>query len=262
MIDYLIIIKFFISCIRIFILGFIGWFGSQYAGWALRKRLLKMHTDTLSIELFSRAVTYLIFFIALVAILKEFGVDVSGLVAAAGVIGVAVGFAARTSVANIISGLFIMIESPFELGDQIKVGDALGIVKSMNLFAITLYTDNNSIIRIPNESLLKSNIENVTRLAYYRDDVIIHVVYDQDLEAICQFIHQKLVTCEYVLKTPAPVVVIQEITGDYASILIGAYIAQQHKAEAKQKLVGDLKKMLQQQKITLYSSQIMILKDK
>jgi small-conductance mechanosensitive channel len=60
-------------------------------------------------------------------VLDECGFNISTLLGAAGIIGVAVGFASQTSVSNIISGFFLLLERPFTIGDVIKCGDTTGI---------------------------------------------------------------------------------------------------------------------------------------
>ncbi len=84
--------------------------------------------------------------------------------------------------ANFISGLFLLLEKPFKIGDQIKVGNTRGTVHSLGLFSIQLKAPNNTLIRIPNEQMLSSQVENLTALATRRFDLALSVAYDDSLE--------------------------------------------------------------------------------
>ena len=72
-------------------------------------------------------------------------------------------FASQTSVSNIISGIFLISEQPFQVGDLIKVGETKGVVLSIDLLSIKLRTFDNQLVRIPNENLIKNELSNITR---------------------------------------------------------------------------------------------------
>lgn len=250
-----ILIQYGIGLLRIVLIASIGWWGSGYIGRALKRKLSYIYADKLVVELFTRLVSYLILFITIIALLCELNVNIAGLLGAAGVIGVAIGFAARTSVANIISGLFLMIERPFELGDHIKIDQVEGRVTAINLFAVTLYTDNNRAVRVPHEKLLKSTIINITGPALHRHDINIKVTYGQDINRVVQVIQAALKANQYALDTPVPMIRVQELTGDYYDILIGAWTLQQNNQQIKQTLLAELKNTLEKQSVVLYSAQ-------
>lgn len=113
--------------------------------------------------LLERAVTYSVLGLACAWALREMGFEISVLLGAAGGVTLAVGFAAQTSVANIISGLFLIFEKPFGMGDSIDVGGVSGEVLSIDLLSIKLRTAENLFVRVPNEMVLKSAVTNMTR---------------------------------------------------------------------------------------------------
>ncbi|MGA9530713.1 MAG: mechanosensitive ion channel domain-containing protein [Candidatus Babeliales bacterium] len=122
------------------------------------RALSQLYTDEFRILLLSRLVRYSGQFIIWMAVLYECGIKLPALLGAAGIVGVSVSFAAKTSVANIISGLFLMIERPFSLGSTISVEGFKGIVIDVSLFSIMLKLDNGEEVRIPHEKLLKASI--------------------------------------------------------------------------------------------------------
>lgn len=91
----------------------------------LMRKLVHNRLSPQSEQLVVRVVYYSLILILLVMVLNEFGFKVSALLGAAGVIGIAVGFAAQTSISNIISGIFLISEKPFVVGDVIEVNSVI-----------------------------------------------------------------------------------------------------------------------------------------
>jgi small-conductance mechanosensitive channel len=106
------------------------------------------------------AVTAIVFSIALLTALSEFNFDLAPLLASAGIAGVALGFGAQTLVKDLISGLFMLLEDQYGVGDTVDVGEAVGIVEEVGLRITTVrdgqgvlwYIRNGEIIRVGNKS--------------------------------------------------------------------------------------------------------------
>ena len=113
-----------------------------------------------------RTTYYLILGIFAVSALKELGFQLGVLLGAAGVMSVAIGFAAQTSASNLISGIFLLLEKPFEVGDVISVGGTTGVVHSIELVSVMIRKFDNTLMRIPNETMVKSDILNITAFPY------------------------------------------------------------------------------------------------
>lgn len=116
--------------------------------------------------------------------LSELGLSLKVLLGAAGVMSVAVGFAAQTSVSNVISGLFLMGEGPFAVGDVVTIDGETGEVMSIDFLSVKLRTFDNRLVRIPNESILKSKVINVTKFPIRRYDLQVGVAYSEDLDKV------------------------------------------------------------------------------
>jgi small-conductance mechanosensitive channel len=134
--------------------------------------------------LLQRSVTYLVLVLTVAAALRELGVDLGVLLGAAGIVTVAVGFAAQTSISNLISGLFLIGEQPFVIGDVVKVGSVTGEVLSIDLMSVKIRTFDNLHVRVPNETMLKSNVTTVTKYPIRRVDMTMGVAYRSDLERV------------------------------------------------------------------------------
>jgi len=121
------------------------------------------------------------FLILLVSVLQELGFSLTPLLGAAGILGIAIGFAAQTSISNIISGFFLMAEQPFVVDDVVQVGDVTGRVLSIDTLSVKLRTFDNRFVRIPNENLVKTQFVNLTRFAIRRVDINVGVAYKEDV---------------------------------------------------------------------------------
>lgn len=151
-----------------------------------------------------RLIFYSILGLAALQSLHLLGVDLKVLVGAAGVVTIALGFAAQTSASNLISGLFLMGEKPFVIGDLIQVGTTVGEVISIDLLSVKLRTLDNLLVRLPNETLLKSEIKNLTRFPIRRLDLPLDVDYKSDLDEIRRLLDEVVAAETRCLVEPAP----------------------------------------------------------
>jgi small-conductance mechanosensitive channel len=127
---------------------------------------------------------YLVLALFIASALSELGFSLGVLLGAAGVLSVAIGFASQTSASNLISGLFLIGERPFGIGDLITVGDTTGEVLSIDLLSVKLRTFDNLYVRIPNETLIKSEVRTLTRFPIRRFDLKVGVAYKEDIRHV------------------------------------------------------------------------------
>ncbi|QZY55118.1 mechanosensitive ion channel family protein [Crassaminicella profunda] len=98
-------------------------------------------------------VRYTIYFVAFTPILQTIGINISSLIAAAGIGGLAIGFGAQNLVRDIISGFFILLEDQFQVGDHVEIGSKSGIIEDMTLRVTTIRDLNGDLHIIPNGSI-------------------------------------------------------------------------------------------------------------
>ncbi len=157
---------------------------SRTVGRTLERLLERDDIDAQRAMLLRRAVSYTVYGVAALMIVRELGVDLRVLLGAAGVLSVAIGFASQTSASNLISGLFLIAERPFAVGDIVQIGATTGTVLSIDLLSIKLRTFDNLLVRVPNESVLKTEVTNMTRFPIRRYDLHLTVALDADLERV------------------------------------------------------------------------------
>jgi small-conductance mechanosensitive channel len=143
-------------------------------------------------------------FLSCALALDTLGFDLKVLLGAAGVLTVAIGFAAQTSASNLISGLFLMFERPFVVGDTVAVSDVRGEVMAIDLLSTKIRTFNNTMVRVPNESLVKSNITNLSYFPIRRVDLEIGVEYGCSLANVEKVVRETIAGHPEILHHPLP----------------------------------------------------------
>ena len=167
-------------------------------------RLVGKHLAKKHQALCRRVLFYGLLVIFLISALHEMGVKLSVLLGAAGILSVAIGFASQTSASNLISGLFLLTERPFVVGDVIKVGGTTGEVLAIDLLSTKLRTFDNLYVRIPNETMLKSEVTTLTRFPIRRLDVSVGVAYREDTERVKKLLLEIAAKNPLCLDEPAP----------------------------------------------------------
>ncbi|MFS0690544.1 mechanosensitive ion channel family protein [Sporosarcina sp. 179-K 8C2 HS] len=105
------------------------------------------------LKLLENTLSYVIYFSAILSILQEFNIDVKGLLAGAGVLGLAVGFGAQSLVKDVISGFFILFEDQFSVGDYVKIGTAEGKVEEIGLRTTKIKNFTGELFILPNGTI-------------------------------------------------------------------------------------------------------------
>ncbi len=141
-------------------------------------------------ELLKTLFRYSIYFISLVAVLAEFHIDTTSLIAGAGVLGLALGVGAQSLIKDFITGFFIILEDQYAMGDYVVVGDMAGKVEEVG-FRVTKLRDVNGVLHIvPNGSIVKvSNHTRAPLQATVNMPVAHEANIDQALELITQACH-------------------------------------------------------------------------
>ncbi len=143
-----------------------------------------------------------------VMVLAQFGIDVTALVAGLSIAGLALGFAARDSLENFISGVTIMIDRPFRVGDQVVVDGTYGTVQDITLRSTRLRTLNNEVMVMPNTLMINQKLINHTLLGILRIEVPFGIAYKESTEAARSVVMELLKTDSRIAADyPAEVVV-------------------------------------------------------
>jgi small-conductance mechanosensitive channel len=225
----------------LFIIG-----GTLFARWAgrLLQRGLSGTFSAQQTMLARRLVTYAIAAVAVLSGVKEFGFDLSVLLGAAGILTVALGFASQTSASNLISGLFLIVEQPFVVGDVIRVGETTGEVLSIDVLSVKLRTFDNLYIRVPSELLIKSVIINLTHFPIRRFDLPITLAGTADLRRAQKILTEVAEANPLVLMEPAPKVFVQGFLESSTKVQLSAWATRDNYLEMNTSLQAEVKDAL------------------
>lgn len=147
---------------------------------------------------------YGILAIFLTAALIQLGFDLGVLLGTAGVLTVALAFASQTSMSNLISGVFLVAENPFQVGDLIQIGPTVGEVLEIDLLSVKLRKFDNTFVRIPNEMLIKSEFWTLTKFPIRRLDLQLGVAYKEDIGRVREILAAVADANPLSLEEPAP----------------------------------------------------------
>jgi small-conductance mechanosensitive channel len=165
--------------------------------------------------------------VVLATVLNQFGVKLGAALGAAGIVGIAVGFAAQTSLSNVISGFFLLGEKPFVVGDLIEVDGVTGIVDNIGMISATVRTPDNRSVRIPNETLVKSKVVNVTGNPIRRYDLEVSVSYDEDIGKVMRVLRETAIANKHCLDEPEPLVLFVGFAESSIKFLLGVWLVKE-----------------------------------
>ena len=127
---------------------------------------------------------YVVFIAGLVMALQELGLDVTTILEGAGIVGIALGFAAKDTLSNIIAGFFLFWDKPFVIGDLIEVSDEYGEVREITLRSTRIVTVDGKLISIPNSVMVNTKVRSYTMSPHLRLDIDVTIaVYEKIAEA-------------------------------------------------------------------------------
>lgn len=133
----------------------------------------------------------------------------TSLIAGLGVGGIAIGFGLQDIIKNFISGILILLQQPFEIGDSIEVSDFGGTVLNISVRSTELKTWDGRIVIIPNGDVYASAVVNYSKSVHRRVSLTVGVGYDSDLDKVARITHQVIAGLPVVLKEPPPSVTFQ-----------------------------------------------------
>ena len=160
-----------------------------------------------TIPLFDLIITVVILAIGAYALLQVWNIDPAAWLASAGVLGIAVGFAARDTLANLFAGFFIIADAPYTIGDYIVLGSGeRGFVVNVGIRSTRLRTRDDVEIIIPNAEMANAKIINESGgiRDRYRLRIKVGVAYGSDLDQVCALLDQVARAQPEVIRNPAP----------------------------------------------------------
>jgi small conductance mechanosensitive channel len=205
------------------------------AGWVLSRWLAERigraldhtrHIDDTLKPLLAKSARYSILAITIVAVLQQFGVQTTSVIALLGAAGLAIGLALQGTLSNVASGTMLLILRPFRIGDYVVVGaDIGGKVREINMFRTVLITPDMLYISVPNSQVFGSAITNYTREDTRRINIIVGIDYEDDIDKAQAVLLDILKNEPRILENPAPIAPVNELGASSVNLIARGYVA-------------------------------------
>lgn len=188
-----------------------------------------------------RAIFYIIFMLFVITSLKEAGFKLSVFLGAAGILTVALGFASQTSASNLISGVFLIGEGSFEVGDTIQItlirGHTIeGEVISIDLLSVKLLTIDNVYVRLPNEQLIRAPVHNLSKFPIRRLTLTVPINFNEDINKVREVMIDIANSYPLVLADPKPRVTVSSFGESSIEIMFALWCKQNNYLQVKDEI--------------------------
>ena len=180
----------------------------------LRRVIKSVDLDETAEVFVMRVIQYVILTIGVVNALAAMGVDTGSVLASLGIVGVAVGFAARDAFSNLISGLLIFLDRPFVIGDLVEIGGEYGQVTQITLRSTRIVTSTGKMLAVPNADVINKVVASYTNFPHLRLDVPITIGVGEDIQRARRLLLSVVKNDADYLKHPSPEVVVSQLN-DY-----------------------------------------------
>ena len=210
------------------------------------KRLKHQYTG-----LIQKIIRYVYYFAVCAYVLGLFGIKLSVIWGAAGVAGVAIGFASQTSVSNIISGIFVLSEHAMNIGDLITVDGVTGIVDSVGLLSVKIHTLDNQLVRIPNSTIIDTKLVNTSFFPHRRMSIAVSISYDVKIDEALEVLKTAPDLCPTVLKDPEPAVWVDSFGESGINLVLAVWFNQDAFRQTKNDTFVAIQKVFADSKITI-----------
>ena len=216
----------FATVIRAVLILAVGLFLVKLVTKLVGKALLRSKLEKAAHSMIIGVVRVLLYVLLLINVASALGIDVTGVVALASVLTLAVSLALQNMLANVIGGFTLLSTHPFRAGDFVEIAGQSGTVQEINMSYTTLLTPDNKQISIPNSAVVAAQIVNYTSAGTRRVEISVSASYDAPVQRVLDALVQAG-TADNVLLDPAPSAV---ITG-YGDSAIGYCLRVWVKAE-------------------------------
>lgn len=225
---------------------------------ALSKKFLLKKMSIQTQHIIKKAIDYSAFVTIVLTAFHRLGINVSGLLGAAGIAGIAIGFAAQTSVSNVISGLFVITERAFKIGDIIEISGIIGTVQSIDLLSVALKTFDSQYVRVPNETIIKANLINYSHFPLRRIKTELSVPYGIDLRRVETILIDTAKKNRFIVDDPAPSVLWTAFASSGISCALLAWTSVQDYGSARNSIFIDIDERLKAEGIEIPFDQLVV----
>jgi small conductance mechanosensitive channel len=220
-----ILTEYAISVAGAVIIIIVGWIIANWLRRAVLRALNRSrYVDETLKPFIASIVRYTVLIFVIIAVLAQFGVQTTSIIAVLGAAGLAIGLALQGTLSNIAAGVMLLMLRPFKVGDYIDADGIAGTVNSVGLFVSELCTFDGVYVSVPNASLWNRTIKNYSRLPTRRVDVAVGVSYGDDVNEAMRVLKSVMESDNRVLPDPAHQVMVTALADSAVNINMRCWV--------------------------------------
>ena len=189
----------------------VGLFIARIIANGVNKVLITRNIDTTISGFLAALVRYIIITFTLIATLGCIGVQTTSVIAILGAAGMAIGLALQGSLSNFAAGVLLVTLRPLRTGEYVDLGTVAGTVTNVHIFYTMLRTLDGKIVVVPNGKIISGNIINYSREPARRNEFIIYVSYDSDIDLVIKILNEVINSEDRVLKDRGVIIGLSEL---------------------------------------------------
>lgn len=194
------LLSYAVNIVAAIVIIIVGMIVARIVSGALNRLMVSRQIDATVADFLSALVRYGIIAFTLIAALGRVGVQTASVIAVLGAAGLAIGLALQGSLSNLAAGVLLVTFRPFRAGEYVDLGGIAGTVLQVQIFSTTLRTVDGRIVVVPNGKIIAGNIINFSREPVRRNEFIIGVAYDSDIDKVKQLLTAIIESDERILK--------------------------------------------------------------
>jgi small-conductance mechanosensitive channel len=215
-------------------------------------RALQDKMDKKQLSMLLKLMRYsFIFLVTVFFILPFLGVELSSLLVAGGVLGIILGIAGQSIVANLISGICLTVERPIKIGDQVNIDNNAGVIEDITFVSTIIRTFDGLYVRLPNEKVFLNNITNYAANVARRFEYVIGITYDSDANKAIAIIKNIIDEDPIAFKNPAPTVFVDKLDDNAVNIFVRIWAPSTEWYSVKTRLLWVIKQTLEENGIKI-----------
>lgn len=209
------------------------------------KRFLKERVNKDHLQLIGKIVSFSVYIVGFFSAFAFLGLNLTGFLFAGSIAGIVIGFASQSVVGNFISGLFLVIERPMKIGDQVNINDIMGYVEDIRILSTTIRTYDGIYVRIPNQTVFTTEVTNYVGNIVRRFGYVVGIRYSDDADKAISIIKDVLEDHPFALKNPNPQVFVDNLGDNAVNIIVRIWAPVSEWYNLKMILLWKIKKTLE-----------------
>lgn len=201
----------------------VGMIVARVVSGSLNRLMVSRQLDVTVADFLAALVRYGIIAFTLIAALGRVGVQTASVITVLGAAGLAIGLALQGSLANLAAGVLLIIFRPFRASEYVDLGGTAGTVVHVQIFSTTLRSADGKMVVVPNKKVIEGNITNFSREPSRRNEFIIAVAYDSDIDKVKQLLTAIIESDERIIKDREMTVRLNELSASSINFIVRAW---------------------------------------